>query len=433
VASDAVAATAGDALERRLERRVLERLDLAAVVADEVMVMLAARVGWLEPGHAVSEIDPLHEAELIQPFECPIDASDPNSALASTQAVVDLLRRDTAILPAEELDDGSAGTATPSGCSSQARQRALCPGRCHGDNDTRSQRHVRVGRAMRLRCLAVLSVLTLAGCGGSGDNAGKQTVVVAFYPLAWAAEQIGGDAVDVENLTPPGAEPHDIELTPRDVEEVRNADLVLYLGKGFQPALEKAVESRSGPSLDLLAGQDLASAPKGEEELAVDPHVWLDPPRFARMVMSIGSELHREDAAARLADRLHRLDDELRTGLRSCRRNEIVTSHAAFGYLAQRYGLQQVPLTGVSPEAEPSPRDLQALIDEVKKSGATTVFFETLVSPRLAQTVAREAGARTAVLDPIEGLTKDEVAAGGDYLSVMHANLAALRKALACR
>jgi zinc transport system substrate-binding protein len=433
VASDAVAATAGDALERRLERRVLERLDLAAVVADEVMVMLAARVGWLEPGHAVSKIDPLHEAELIQPFECPIDASDPNSALASAQAVVDLLRRDTAILPAEELDDGSAGTATPSGCSSQARQRALCPGRCHGDNDTRSQRRVRVGRAMRLRCLAVLSVLTLAGCGGSGDNAGKQTVVVAFYPLAWAAEKIGGDAVDVENLTPPGAEPHDIELTPRDVEEVRNADLVLYLGKGFQPALEKAVESRSGPSLDLLAGQDLASAPKGEEELAVDPHVWLDPPRFARMVMSIGSELHREDAAARLADRLHRLDDELRTGLRSCRRNEIVTSHAAFGYLAQRYGLQQVPLTGVSPEAEPSPRDLQALIDEVKKSGATTVFFETLVSPRLAQTVAREAGARTAVLDPIEGLTKDEVAAGGDYLSVMHANLAALRKALACR
>jgi zinc transport system substrate-binding protein len=433
VASDAVAATAGDALERGLERRVLERLDLAAVVAVEVMVMLAARVGWLEPGHAVSKIDPLHEAELIQPFECPIDASDSNSALTSTQAVVDLLRRDTAILAAEELDDGSAGTATPSGCSSQARQRALCPGRCHGDNDTRSQRRVRVGRAMRLRCLAVLSVLTLAGCGGSGDNAGKQTVVVAFYPLAWAAEQIGGDAVDVENLTAPGAEPHDIELTPRDVEEVRNADLVLYLGKGFQPALEKAVESRSGPSLDLLAGQDLASAPKGEEELAVDPHVWLDPPRFARMVMSIGSELHREDAAARLADRLHRLDDELRTGLRSCRRNEIVTSHAAFGYLAQRYGLQQVPLTGVSPEAEPSPRDLQALIDEVKKSGATTVFFETLVSPRLAQTVAREAGARTAVLDPIEGLTKDEVAAGGDYLSVMHANLAALRKALACR
>jgi zinc transport system substrate-binding protein len=276
------------------------------------------------------------------------------------------------------------------------------------------------------------SLLALSGCGGSSGTTGKETVVAAFYPLAWAAEQIGGNAVDVENLTPAGAEPHDIELTPRDVDEVRTADVVLYLGSGFQPALEKAVADRDGPSLDLLAGQRLASAPKGEEELAADPHVWLDPIRFAGIATSIGRELGRPRAAARLATRLRALGDTFETGLRSCGRHEIVTSHAAFGYLARRYGLQQVALTGLAPEAEPSPRDLEKLVDEVERSGATMVFFERLVSRKLAQTVAREAGAKTAILDPIEGLTKDELAAGEDYLSVMRSNLAALRKALAC-
>ena len=149
-------------------------------------------------------------------------------------------------------------------------------------------------------------------------------------------------------------------------------------------------------------------------------------------ITAIGKELHRQEAAARVTDRLHELDDELRTGLGSCKRHEIVTSHAAFGYLATRYGLEQIALTGLSPEAEPSPRDLEALVDEVEKSRATTVFFETLVSPKLAQTVAREAGAKTAVLDPLEGLTGDERSAGDDYLTIMRTNLATLREALEC-
>jgi zinc transport system substrate-binding protein len=193
------------------------------------------------------------------------------------------------------------------------------------------------------------------------------------------------------------------------------------------------VKDRPGPSLDLLRGQRLAAAPAGEEELDVDPHVWLDPVRFAVIVEEIGGALHRPRAAARVAARLHALDLAYRQGLARCRRHDIVTSHAAFGYLAQRYGLRQIALTGLSPEAEPSPRDLQRLVDLVEASGATTVFFESLVSPKLAQTVAREARASTAVLDPIEGLTKDEVSAGADYLSVMRRNLATLRKALGCR
>jgi zinc transport system substrate-binding protein len=284
-----------------------------------------------------------------------------------------------------------------------------------------------------LGLVSIALVVVVAGCGGPVSDSGKETVVAAFYPLAWAAEEIGGSGVDVHNLTPPGAEPHDIELTPRDVDRVRKADLVLYLGDGFQPALEKAVEDRRGLSIDLLLGLQLAAAPKSEEELSVDPHVWLDPLRFAVLVRRIGRALHRQRAASRLVVRLHALDREYRRGLASCRRHEIVTSHAAFGYLAKRYGLRQIALTGLSPEAEPGPRDLQRLVHQVESSGATTVFFESLVSPKLAQTVAREAGAKTAVLDPIEGLTKDELTAGDDYLSLMRTNLATLHEALACR
>lgn len=276
-------------------------------------------------------------------------------------------------------------------------------------------------------------VVSIAGCGGTkaGSSNTEKTVVAAFYPLAWAAEQVGGDRSKVVNLTPPGAEPHDIELTPKDLEKVRAADLVLYLGRGFQPALQKAVESRSGPSLDLLERQNLLAG-ADEEQGAYDPHVWLDPARFAEMVSAIGSELGREEAAAGLSSELRALDEELAAGFAACRRHELVTSHAAFGYLAKRYGLRQIALTGLSPEAEPSARDLEALIDEVKRSGATTVFFEPLVSPKLAETVAREAGVMTAVLNPLEGLTAGEVAAGDDYFSVMRANLAALRDALGC-
>ena len=280
----------------------------------------------------------------------------------------------------------------------------------------------------------VALVLAATGCGGGAAPTDGKTVVAAFYPLAWVAAEVGGPRVHVVDLTPPGAEPHDLELTPGDVRAIGDADLVLYLGDGFQPSVEKAVEGRRGPSLDLLAGQKLHLGPtEGGSSEAVDPHVWLDPTRLATMATAVGRELDREAAAAALAARLRALDRQMKTGLATCRRHEIVTSHAAFGYLAARYGLQQIALTGLSPEVEPSPKDLERVIQEVEKSGATTVFFETLVSSRLAETIAREAGVRTATLDPLEGLTPDEAAAGDDYLSVMRANLATLRKALGCR
>lgn len=268
--------------------------------------------------------------------------------------------------------------------------------------------------------LTLIAGATLAGCGGSSQE-GPPTVVGAFYPLAFAAEQVGGPAIEVRNLTPPGVEPHDLELSGKDVRTIADADLVLYVGGGFQPALEDAIDSTSAHALDLL------------DDAGRDPHVWLDPVRYAEAAMRIGIELRRPGEVGSFAAKLRALDGELRRGLADCERREIVTSHAAFGRLAARYGLKQVAITGITPEAEPTPRELEDVVRQVRAAGATTVFFETLVSPRLAETVAREVGAKTAVLDPLEGLTDEQLAAGEDYFSVMRANLAALREALGCR
>jgi zinc transport system substrate-binding protein len=272
-------------------------------------------------------------------------------------------------------------------------------------------------------------LLFAASCGynnSSSSSSGKKQVVAAFYPLAFAAEAIGGRSVEVTNLTPPGVEPHDLEAKPSDVEKIDSADLVLLLGQGFQPQLEDAA-GHSDKVLLLLDTPGLHRFDNG------DPHVWLDPARFALIVKRIGAALHDPETTARLVAQLRRLDGEYRNGLAHCARHEIVTSHEAFGYLAQRYGLQQIGITGLSPEAEPTPKDLQHVIDVVRKSHATTVFFETLLSPRLADTVARETHTKAVVLDPIEGLTPAEAARGEDYFSRMRANLSALRKALGCR
>ncbi|HEX7254695.1 MAG TPA: metal ABC transporter substrate-binding protein [Gaiellaceae bacterium] len=295
-----------------------------------------------------------------------------------------------------------------------------------------------------LICLAVAA----AGCGGGNGAEGEERtdVVAAFYPLAWAAERIGGDGVRVRNLTRPGTEPHDLELSPRDVEEIRSADVVLYLGAGFQPAVEDAVDGADGEAVDLLAGQKLfAGEPHEDEdegghdddgeqhEDEQDPHVWLDPTRMSAIVDEIAAAVGARAGADELKQELAALDADFRDGLADCRRRELVTSHAAFGYLARRYGLEQIAITGVSPEAEPTPRDLEEVVEHVRETKATTIFFETLISPRLAETVARETGAETAVLDPLEGIAQDDLDRGADYLSVMRENLASLRRGLGCR
>ena len=275
--------------------------------------------------------------------------------------------------------------------------------------------------------------LLLAGCGGSGGDGpddGRLSVIASFYPLVDAARGVGGDQVEVTNLTPAGVEPHDIELNPRQVDRVQDADLVLYLGGGFQPAVEDAAR-RARKAVEVGAG--LIGVEAG------DPHVWLDPGVFTQVVDRIEAALVDADAVgadgyrARADDyrrRVAELDAELRAGLADCERRTIVTTHEAFGYLARRYGLEQVAVSGLSPEAEPDPRRLAELADLVRSRGLTTIFTEELASARVAETLAREAGVQTAVLHTIEGI-EDE--AGDDYFSLMRTNLSALRTALACR
>jgi zinc transport system substrate-binding protein len=281
---------------------------------------------------------------------------------------------------------------------------------------------------MRLRVIliTVCCLLLCIGCGGAaGSPNGKETVVASFYPLAFAAQEIGGDRVDVKNLTPAGAEPHDLEVSPRNVAELQDADLVLLLGHDFQPQLEDAA-GNGGNVLRLLDTPGLDLHPNG------DPHVWLDPVRYGKIVARIGQALGNKAAADRLLARLHALDQEYRRGLANCERHDVVTSHEAFAYLAERYGLKQIPVTGLTPEAEPQPQDLAHVVELARERGVTTVYFETLVSPRIAETVARETGAKTAVLDPIEGLTQEETDRRENYFTRMRANLRSLREGLGC-
>jgi zinc transport system substrate-binding protein len=274
--------------------------------------------------------------------------------------------------------------------------------------------------------ILVAALGLVSGCEGSDESNGELRVAASFYPLAFAAEEIGGDTVDVVNLTPPGTEPHDLEPTPSDVRELKDADVVLLLGHGFQPQLEDA----AGDGDEVVELLDTPELNRFEND---DPHVWLDPARYELVARRIGDELDAPSSVQRFVARLKTLDREYRRGLANCARYDIVTSHDAFGYLAQRYGLDQIPITGLSPEAEPSPKDLTRVVGLVRSTHATTVFFETLVSPRIANAVASETGARTAVLNPIEGLEPSEAERGEDYFSLMRSNLAALRAALGCR
>jgi zinc transport system substrate-binding protein len=310
-------------------------------------------------------------------------------------------------------------------------------------------------RSIPLTLAAVVLALGAGACDAdaAGNDPGRVDVVAAFYPLQYVAQRVGGDAVAVTNLTKPGAEPHDLELSPIQVGQVSDADLILYL-KGFQPAVDEAVTQSGGdrafdaasavPLLDAsAAGHDHAGEePAGEEHAdepgGKDPHLWLDPTRLATLADAVAKRLATIDpdraadysgrATALRAD-LGRLDREYADGLKSCQRRELVVSHAAFGYLADRYDLEQIGLSGLSPENEPSPRRLAEVTEEAREHKATTIFFETLVSPKVAETIAREIGADTAVLDPLEGL---QPGTDGDYLSIMRNNLAALRPALGC-
>jgi len=295
-------------------------------------------------------------------------------------------------------------------------------------------------RSLRVAPL-IIAALALSACGSAGVAAngtvgGKIAIVASFYPLQFATQQVGGDFVAVTSLTRPGAEPHDIELTPRDVATVSRASLVVY-EKGLQGAVDQAVESEGGDR-----GLDVAPAANLDLRLAsgtTDPHFWLDPQRYSEVATVIAERLARIDPAHRVdyeknakvfEDKLTALSGEFTSGLASCQRKDIVTSHAAFAYLAKRFGMRQIAINGISPDQEPKAGALAAVSTYAKAHGVTTIYAETLASPAIAQTVAKETGARMSTLDPLEGLT--ERSSGKDYFEVMRANLTALRAGQGC-
>ncbi len=307
---------------------------------------------------------------------------------------------------------------------------------------------------MKKTALALTAALLLAGCGSGDSGSGSKTSVVAsFYPLAFVAEQVGGSHVDVDNLTSPGAEPHDLELKPKQVGVVQDADLLVY-EKDFQSAVDQAVEQADRDDkgtvevTSIVKMQEALEGAEGHEheeeghdhaDEGEDPHVWLDPLNMIAITESVRAKLTKIDPdhaaaytknAATLTSKLKALDESFTTGLADCKITKIVTSHAAFSYLAHRYGLQQVAIAGIDPSNEPSSGQLADIVDLVRKDKITTVFTEELVSPAIADTVTKETGVKTATLDPIEGLS-DETA-DETYLTLMANNLAVLTKANDC-
>ncbi|MFD3531530.1 metal ABC transporter substrate-binding protein [Streptomyces sp. NPDC058664] len=324
-----------------------------------------------------------------------------------------------------------------------------------------------------------LGLVSLSACGTSDaagkDSGGKLDVVASFYPMQYLAEQIGGGHVAVNTLTKPGVEPHDLELKPKQVGELGEADVILYL-KGIQPAVDEAIaqagventvdaatltkleahgtgteghdhgghegetpEEHAGHAGEEHAGEEAGHEEHGSEAGA-DPHIWLDPVKYAEVAKGVGSALEKADPAHAadyekntdaLVEKLGDLNTDFANGLKNTTTKTFITTHSAFGYLAERYGLDQEGISGVDPESEPSPARIKELQDKAKKEKVTTVFFETLASDRTAKTLAADTGLRTDVLDPLEGIT--DASKGDDYIEVMRSNLAALQKALGAK
>ena len=335
-------------------------------------------------------------------------------------------------------------------------------------------------RILAAACAAA-TALTLSACmspstsGGSSSKDGKLTVMASFYPLQYLAEKIGGEHVSVSSLTPDGAEPHDLELSPKMVDSLSSADAVIYLA-GFQSAVDEAIEQQApktvidvSPAAELIEAGTDANHPSEDEEdtddeaqsgqteahdhdheghdheghdhhhdMSTDPHFWLDPTRMAHAATLVGDKLAEADSAhadvykanaKALAEELNTLSDTLVTKTSNCKVKTFVTAHTAFGYLADRTGLTQVGISGLDPESSPSPARLADIAQTAKEQGVTTIFTEALIDPKVAQTLADDLGITTAVLDPIESQTD----ASKDYAATMNSNIDALTKALDCQ
>ena len=296
-------------------------------------------------------------------------------------------------------------------------------------------------RVLTSAAALVVGALALTGCGRSSSSSptdARVRAVAAFYPLAWATSVVGGEHVDVTSLTSSGGEPHDLELTPQQVAAVADAQLVVLI-RGFQPSVDDAVAQTSGTALEVsrIASKDYPTGTAAAGGPERDPHLWLDPVNMVAIVNAVRDRLIALDPAHTKAytanaeaavGRLVVLDTAWSAGTQKCRSRDLVVSHDAFGYLAQRYRFSQLGISGLSPDAEPSPSKIAEVTDFVRAHKVTTIYYETLVDPKIAQTIATTTGAVTAALDPLESAPP----AGQDYVDVMRSNLATLRTGQGC-
>ena len=300
--------------------------------------------------------------------------------------------------------------------------------------------------------LILLTILVVGGCSFfkkteknvvSQGGDGKFSVITSFYPLYFFAEWIGGDKAVVTNIVPAGAEPHDYEPTAQDMAQMEKSRLIVVNGGGLEAWSDRLAKNISAKNTTIVvAGEGLLTREMRENgAVTTDPHIWLDPVLAKKMAerIALGFEavdpehaaFYRENAG-RLLEQLDDLDATYRSGLQTCAEKNIITSHSAFGYVAAEYGFNQVSIAGLSPDAEPSPSELARIAQFAKTNNVRYIFFESLVSPKLSQTIAAEVGAETLVLNPLEGLSDGELAGGEDYFSVMYNNLVNLQTALRC-
>lgn len=309
-------------------------------------------------------------------------------------------------------------------------------------------------RRIASTALLVTALLASTACGQTSPGAddGKLEIATSFYPLQYVAQHIAGDHATVTNLTPPAQEPHDLELSPKQIGSLADVDLMLYLS-GFQGAVDDAVKTNP-PKLavdaatlvtPLTSADEADHADESAEEHAEhdhganDPHVWLAPKNMVAIAEGVTAKLVELDPASKadyeanktaLVAKLTTLDADFTAGLKNCQRTEFITSHDAFGYLAHAYGLTQIGISGLSPDEEPSPARIAEVQKLAKRHGVTTIFYETLVSPETSKSIAGDLGLKTDVLDPVEGITDES--RGKDYVDVMNSNLAALKTANEC-
>lgn len=296
-------------------------------------------------------------------------------------------------------------------------------------------------------CLLLTLSLFLSGCSSTAENNSsgngkKISVYTSFYAMYDFAGKIGGDRINLTNLVPAGTEPHDWEPSPMNVAGLEKAQVFIYNGAGMENWVNKilsTVRNKKLITVEVAKGLNLLDNPDKDEELKYDPHVWLDPRLAKKEMEAIKNALVAADPAnqdyyeknyADNAKKLDELDREYRDTVVNFSKKDIVVAHQAFGYLCSAYGLKQIPIEGLIADSEPSPARMAEIVNFAKEHNVKYIFFEELVSPKVAEAIAKEVGAKTAVLNPLEGLQDNDIRAGKEYFSVMRDNLEILKQSL---